>query len=331
MGTHRTVAAPSQTTTNALSGAQAARQSCGAHRLLFVLKTGLRWDLLPRELGCGSGMSCWRRLRDWQAAGCLEQLHEVLLARLRAADQIDWSRVIVDSSSIRAVGSGQTGPNPTDRARPGSKHHLITEAQGIPLAVILTGANRNNVTQLQALVEAIPPIRGKRGKPLSKPRVVQGDRGYDHDKYRRPLHAAGIPTEIARRSQPHGSGLGKTRWVVERTISWLCNFRRLRIRFEQLAFIHDGFSQNRLLHHMLATHEKFILLTSLSEATQPRQMNPLSRVRYLRQHKFAARGPQRWYANSFLTLMVRRGLCMLCGLRNRPTWLLKKLPDSVSA
>jgi transposase len=75
--------------------------------ILFVLQTGLRWDLLPREMGCGSGMSCWRRLRDWQAAGVWEQLHKVLLARLRAADQIDWSRVIVDSSSIRAVGSGQ--------------------------------------------------------------------------------------------------------------------------------------------------------------------------------------------------------------------------------
>jgi hypothetical protein len=61
------------------------------------------------------------------------------------------------------------GPNPTDRARPGSKHHLITEAQGIPLAVILTGANRHDVTQLHALVDAIPPIAGKRGRPLSKP------------------------------------------------------------------------------------------------------------------------------------------------------------------
>ncbi|MFL9935800.1 IS5 family transposase [Paraburkholderia sp. RL18-103-BIB-C] len=212
--------------------------------ILFVLQTGLRWDLLPREMGCGSGMSCWRRLRDWQAAGIWVQLHEVLLARLRAADQIDWSRVIVDSSSTRAVGSGpKTGPNPTDRARPGSKHHLITEAQGIPLAVILTGANRHDVTQLQALVEAIPSISGKRGRPLSKPRirVVQSDRGYDYDKYRRPLHAAGIATEIARRGQPHGSGLGKTHWVVERTISWLHNFRRLRIRFERLAFIHEAF------------------------------------------------------------------------------------------
>lgn len=138
------------------------------------------------------------------------------------------------------IGS-KTGPNPTDRARPGSKHHLVTEAQGIPLALILTGANRHDVTQLLPLIEAIPPIRGKRGRPLSKPAIVQGDRGYDHDKYRRPLHAAGIPTQIARRGQPHGSGLGKTRWVVERTIAWLHNFKRLRVRFERLAIIHEAF------------------------------------------------------------------------------------------
>jgi transposase len=75
--------------------------------ILFILQTGLHWDLLPREMGCGSGMSCWRRLRDWQEAGVWDQLHELLLAQLRAADQIDWSRVIVDSSSIRAVGAGQ--------------------------------------------------------------------------------------------------------------------------------------------------------------------------------------------------------------------------------
>lgn len=107
--------------------------------------------------------------------------------------------------------------------------------------MILTGANRNDVTQLLPLVEAIPPIRGKRGRPLSKPRLVQADRGYDHDKYRRPLHAAGITTQIARRGQAHGSGLGKTRWVVERTLGWLHNFRRLRIRFERLAIIHEAF------------------------------------------------------------------------------------------
>ncbi|WP_152611715.1 MULTISPECIES: IS5 family transposase [Burkholderia] len=210
--------------------------------ILFVLQSGIPWEMLPQEMGCGSGMSCWRRLRDWQQAGAWDRLHEVLLAKLRAADRIDWSRVVIDSSSIRAVGSGpKTGPNPTDRARPGSKHRLVTEAQGIPLALILTCANRNDVTQPPPLIGAIPPIRGERGRPQSKPVIVQADRGHGHGKYRKPLHAAGIATQIARRGEPRGSGLGKTRWVVERTFAWLHNFRRQRIRFERLAAIHEAF------------------------------------------------------------------------------------------
>ena len=75
--------------------------------ILFVLKSGVPWEMLPQEMGCGSGMTCWRRLRDWQAAGVWDRLHELLLAKLREADRIDWSRVVVDSSSIRAVGAGQ--------------------------------------------------------------------------------------------------------------------------------------------------------------------------------------------------------------------------------
>lgn len=89
--------------------------------ILFVLQTGIPWEMLPQEMGCGSGMSCWRRLRAWQQAGVWDRLHEVLLAKLRAADRIDWSRVIVDSSSIRAVGAGQkqdrTPPTALARAR----------------------------------------------------------------------------------------------------------------------------------------------------------------------------------------------------------------------
>jgi transposase len=75
--------------------------------LLFVLQSGIPWEMLPKEMGCGSGMSCWRRLRAWQEAGVWDRLHEVLLANLRKADAIDWSRCVVDSSSIRAVGAGQ--------------------------------------------------------------------------------------------------------------------------------------------------------------------------------------------------------------------------------
>ena len=74
--------------------------------ILFVLKTGIAWEDLPQELGWGSGMTCWRRLRDWQKAGVWEKLHKELLRRLHAADRIDWSRAVVDSSSVRAVFGG---------------------------------------------------------------------------------------------------------------------------------------------------------------------------------------------------------------------------------
>ena len=75
--------------------------------ILFVLKTGIGWEDLPQEIDCGSGMTCWRRLRDWQRAGVWDKLHATLLAKLHAADQIDWSRAIVDSSSVRAVFGGR--------------------------------------------------------------------------------------------------------------------------------------------------------------------------------------------------------------------------------
>lgn len=98
--------------------------------------------------------------------------------------------------------------------------------------MILTGGNRNDVTRLLPLIDAVPPIRGLRGRPKRRPRRVFADRGYDHDKYRRLLRQRRITPQIARRGSGHGSGLGKLRWVVERTFSWLHNFRRLRTRYD---------------------------------------------------------------------------------------------------
>jgi transposase len=87
--------------------------------ILFVLKTGIPWEHLPQELGCGSGMTCWRRLRDWQQAGVWQALHEVLLAKLNGAEQIDWSRAVVDSSHVRAVlGASKPVPAQSTGARP---------------------------------------------------------------------------------------------------------------------------------------------------------------------------------------------------------------------
>ena len=75
--------------------------------VLFVLKTGIPWEYLPQEMGCGSGMTCWRRLRDWQKAGIWNKIHRILLDKLRGADQIDFSRAILDSASVRAVFGGR--------------------------------------------------------------------------------------------------------------------------------------------------------------------------------------------------------------------------------
>jgi transposase len=134
-----------------------------------------------------------------------------------------------------------TGPSPVDRGRTGSKHHLICDAGGIPLAITLTGGHRNDVTQLLPLVDGVGPARGKVGRPRLHAEQLIADRGYDHDKYRRELRKRGVKPVVARRNTQHGSGLGKLRWVVERTFAWLHFFRRLRIRWERLPEIHEAF------------------------------------------------------------------------------------------
>jgi transposase len=118
---------------------------------------------------------------------------------------------------------------------------MLVDANGVPVSAILTGVNRNDATQLLPLVEAIPPMRGVRGgRPLQKPKVIHADRGYDSEthrqKLRKPRHQAGdVPCSV------RCLALGKFRWVVERTHPWLHNFRRLRIRFERRADIHEAF------------------------------------------------------------------------------------------
>ncbi|WP_087881877.1 IS5 family transposase [Caballeronia mineralivorans] len=210
--------------------------------IVFVLRSGIAWNLLPQEMGCGSGTACWRRLVAWQEAGVWERIHETMLAELRRRGELDLTRALVDSSSVRAMPGGKkTGPNPTDRRKLGSKHHLIVDAQGIPLAVILTGANCNDITQLEPLVAAIPAIRGRRGRPLRKPEIVQGDRGYSSEPHRKRLRKRGIKPVLAKIGSPHGSGLGKTRWPVERSIAWLHSFRRLKFRYERYAHVHEAF------------------------------------------------------------------------------------------
>ena len=134
----------------------------------------------------------------------------------------------------------ETGPSPVDRGRPGSKHHLLVDAGGLPLAFSITGGNRNDITQLIPLLDAVPAVAGLRGRPRRRPNCVIADRGYDHDNYRRLVWERGIKPVIARRQTDHGSGLGRYRWVVERTFAWLHNFKRLLVRYERRAEMHQA-------------------------------------------------------------------------------------------
>lgn len=161
--------------------------------IIFVLRTGVPWEHLPATSEWPSGYTCLRWLRRWQRAGVWKKLFHELLRELARQGKIHWQRVIVDSASIRAPHGGRnTGPNPTDRRKCGSKHHLLVEAQGVPLAMTLTAANRNDITQLFDLVDAIPPLPGRRGRPRQRPAQVQGDRGYDSGFHRRGLKKKGF-------------------------------------------------------------------------------------------------------------------------------------------
>jgi transposase len=173
--------------------------------ILFVLHTGIAWRHLPLELGFGGGSTCSRRLDEWQRAGVWERLHALLLSELRAAGEIEWARGGRLPSRAGEKGGSATGPSPVDRARNGSKHHLLVDATGIPLAWSLSGGNRNDVSQIP-LVERVPPVRGKVGRPRRRPKRLTADRGYDHDKYRRELHRRGIASEIARRQTRTAQG-----------------------------------------------------------------------------------------------------------------------------
>jgi len=198
--------------------------------ILYVLHNDIAWQLLPLELGFGSGQTCWRRLDRWQRAGVFDQLHRVLLAELNAAGELYWSRVCVDGSHIRAKRGGDTGPLPVDRRKTGSKHHLICDGRGTALKVITTAANVNDVTQTLALVDGIPPVAGRPGRPRRRPASLLGDKGYDSNPNRRELCRRRILPVISRKGAPNIKGLGKLRYVVEQTFALLHQFKRLAVR-----------------------------------------------------------------------------------------------------
>jgi len=210
--------------------------------IVFVLTTGIAWHRVPREVGC-AGTTAWRKLRQWQHAGVFRRLHDVLLALLNAQDALDLDTAVIDSTTVRALLGGEaTGRNPTDRGKRGSKQHVLTDGTGAVLTSHVTAANTHDVTQALALIDHAPHIRGRRGRPHFRPALLFGDRAYDSDPLRRALRARGITPRLARRRTGHGSHLGRVRWVVERTIAWKHDHRRLLIRTDRTLLSHDAFN-----------------------------------------------------------------------------------------
>ncbi|MEU2269777.1 IS5 family transposase [Streptomyces olindensis] len=217
--------------------------------ILYVLYNDVSWQQLPLELGFGSGQTCWPRLGRWHEAGVFDRLHRLLPAELHAADALDWSRACVDAPHIRAKGGEGAGPSPVDRAKTGSKHHLICDGKGTPSKVITTAANVNYVTQTLALVDGIPPVAGKPGRPRHRPDAVLGAKGYDSNPNRRELRKRRILPVISRKGAPNIKDLGKLRYVVEQTFSLLHHFnawptctspRLLRLRPHLLGTPQEG-------------------------------------------------------------------------------------------
>ncbi|MBJ6612411.1 IS5 family transposase [Streptomyces sp. I4(2020)] len=210
--------------------------------IVFVATSGRTWRQLPPVFG-PSWQTVYRRFARWSRARDWARLHRVVLDELGARGELDWSRCAIDSVSGRAAeGASLTGPNPTDRGKPGSKIDLLADRNRLPLSLGISGGNLHDSQGLEPLVRGIPPILSSRGPRRRQPGKLHADKGYDYDYLRRWLSKRGIRHRIARKGIESSQRLGRHRWVVERTVTWLAGCRRLRRRYERkpdyfLAFV----------------------------------------------------------------------------------------------
>jgi len=208
----------------------------------YVLATGIRWQDVLASMGC-SGRTAHRRLREWQALGIWDALHQQLLALLNGSGKLNLEVVVIDSTMVPAPGGGDaTGPNPTDRSKSGTKHTLMVDGNGIPLALRTSGANTSDQKEILPIITEFPKVKGKQGRPKELPDEAYADRGYDSEATRLLLRWLGIEPKIAKRRAEHGSGLGTVRWVVERTNAWLKGLRRMRVRWDRLIDVQEAWN-----------------------------------------------------------------------------------------
>jgi transposase len=199
----------------------------------FVLVTGCRWKDVPSEMGC-CGETARTRLQKWERAGIWDRLHQLLLTILNQEKELHTETVIIDTTQVRAFGGGDaTGPSPVDRGKKGTKFTLMVDRDGVPLVLRAVPANRSDQLEILPAVAALPPVAGQLGRPRTQPQDLYADAGFDSEATRSILRWLGIEPHIRYRSGDHGSHLGRVRWVVERTISWIKGLRRMRVRYDR--------------------------------------------------------------------------------------------------
>jgi transposase len=190
------------------------------------LREGTPWRRLRATATRASGSTLRRYLEQWAQSGLLAQVHAVLVAMLRGDPTL-----ILDSCSVRAKRGGDlTGPNPTDRGKQGTKYHIATTGDGVPVACAATAANVNDTLMFERLFLAAFAV-------MARIRTVFADKGYDAERHRKLCREFGVEPHIHKRGQPHGSGLGKRRWPVERSNAWVLENKRLALRYDRLGFI----------------------------------------------------------------------------------------------
>lgn len=211
--------------------------------ILFVLRTGCQWKALP---GCyGSGSTAHRRFQQWVRSGIIDALVRMMIDWYERCRGIDWEWQAADTKLLAApLGGEATGPNPTDLGKLGTKRHLLVDGRGVPLAFHLSGANRHDLKGLSRLLGA--GLLVERPEPGERaPQHLCLDKAYDAEEADLLLDALGYTGHIKRRGQSDEPGVGEVvhparRWKVERSISWLNNMRKLRVRWEKKAQNYRG-------------------------------------------------------------------------------------------
>ena len=197
--------------------------------LRFFVREGVQWRELRATADHASGSTLRRRLDDWHAAAVLRQVHAVLIRMVRSGPEVAPWDVVVDSCSVRAKHGGElTGPNPTDRGKAGTKYHVVVATDGIPLGVIPSAANVHDTRLFLHLLRLAQVVCAAIGR-------LYADAAYDSADNRGLCLQDGIEPHIRKVGEPHGSGLGSVRCVVEHDCAWLLANKRLDRRQDRLA------------------------------------------------------------------------------------------------